>query len=359
MHPTMTTVAQFEIPYLQFLDQNSHATQPFPAFATAEQLLKLYRQMALIRQFDNKAINLQRTGKMGTFPAARGQEAVGIGMGNALQKEDVYCPYYRDQAAQYVRGVRLSEILAYWGGDERGSDFSNPDIKEDFPNCVPIAGQILHAAGIAYAIKYRKQSRAVLTALGDGGTSKGDFYEAINLAGCWQLPLVIVINNNQWAISVSRTLQTHCQTLAQKAIAGGFEGIQIDGNDVIAVQYAVSQALEKARSGGGPTLIEALTYRLADHTTADDAKRYTPADALKSAWQLEPIARLGYYLQSQGLWSEEKEAILQKELASEIEAVVAEFLAIPPQEPTDMFDYLYDTLPESLNAQRDILRGAQ
>ncbi|AIT63844.1 pyruvate dehydrogenase (acetyl-transferring) E1 component subunit alpha [Coxiella burnetii] len=355
MTPKTTTVANFTIRYLQFLDANSNPTQPFPDFADPDTLLYLYRRMALIRQLDNKAINLQRTGKMGTYPSSRGQEAVGIGMGSAMQKEDIFCPYYRDQGALFEHGIKLSEILAYWGGDERGSRYANPDVKDDFPNCVPIAGQLLHAAGVAYAVKYRKQARAVLTICGDGGTSKGDFYEAINLAGCWQLPLVFIINNNQWAISVARGGQTHCQTLAQKAIAGGFEGWQVDGNDVIAVRYAVSKALEKARDGGGPTLIEALSYRLCDHTTADDATRYIPQEEWKVAWQKEPIARLGYYLESQGLWSREKEAVLQKELAQEVDQVVEEFLTMPPPKATDMFDYLYAELPVSLEKQREEL----
>ena len=352
MTTKQTIVANFTIRYLQFLDSNSKPTQPFPKFADLNTLLYLYRQMALIRQLDNKAINLQRTGKIGTYPSSRGQEAVGIGMGNALQKEDIFCPYYRDQGTLFERGVKLSEILTYWGGDERGSQYSNNDIKDDFPNCIPIAGQLLHATGLAYALKYRRQKRAVLTICGDGATSKGDFYEAINLAGCWHLPLVFVINNNQWAISVARGRQTCCQTLAQKAIAGGFEGYQVDGNDVIAIRYAVSKALETARNGGGPTLIEALSYRLCDHTTADDATRYISQKEWKAAWHKEPIARLGYYLESQGIWSREKEAILQKELAKNIDKVVEEFLNMPPPRATDMFDYLYEELPKSLGKQR-------
>jgi len=309
--------------------------------------------MSLIRSFDNKTINLQRTGKMGTFAASRGQEATSIGMGHALQKNDIFCPYYRDQGTFYMRGGKLSEILTYWGGDERGSEYTHPDLADDFPICVPIAGQLLHAAGVAYAIKYRKEKRGVLTICGDGGTSKGDFYEAINLAGAWNLPIVFVVNNNQWAISVPRNKQSSCETLAQKAIAGGFEGIQVDGNDVIAVRYAVADALDKARQGGGPSLIEALTFRLCDHTTADDASRYTPAEEIKNAWKDEPIARLGYYLENEELWSREKESVLQKELTAEVDEIVKEYLNTTPAKPTDMFDYLYKELPESLHAQRD------
>lgn len=359
MTPKMITVANFSVQYLQFLDANSYPSQPFPEFANSDALLYLYRQMSLIRHFDNKAVNLQRTGKMGTYPSSRGQEAVGVGMGNAMRVEDVFCPYYRDQGTCLERGIKLSEFLAYWGGDERGSNYLNPKVKDDFPNCVPIAGQLLHAAGVAYAIKYRKEHRAVVTICGDGGTSKGDFYEAINLAGCWQLPMVFVINNNQWAISIGRNQQTGCRTLAQKAIAGGFDGWQVDGNDVIAVRYAVSKALEKARAGGGPTLIEAITYRLCDHTTTDNASRYIPSEELKIAWKSEPIARLSCYLESQGLWSRDKEVKLQTELTNEVNQIVKEFLSKPPPKPTDMFDYLYEELPQSLKKQRDELVGEE
>ncbi|MFW0081400.1 MAG: pyruvate dehydrogenase (acetyl-transferring) E1 component subunit alpha [Coxiella endosymbiont of Haemaphysalis qinghaiensis] len=359
MTPKTTTVANFAVRYLQFLDVNSQPTQPFPEFANPDNLLHLYRQMSLTRHFDNKAVNLQRTGKIGTYPSSLGQEAVGVGMGNAMQAEDIFCPYYRDQGAYLERGIKLSEFLAYLGGDEGGNNYSNPKVKNDFPNCVPIAGQLLHAAGVAYAIKYRKQHRAVVTICGDGGTSKGDFYEAINLAGCWQLPVVFVINNNQWAISVGRDQQTSCKTLAQKSVAGGFDGWQVDGNDVIAVHYSVSKALEKARTGGGPSLIEAITYRLCDHTTADDSSRYIPSEELKMAWKHEPIARLGHYLKSQGLWSRDKEEKLQSELANEVYQIVKEFLNRSPPKPTDMFDYMYEKLPKLLKKQRDefVLEG--
>ncbi len=351
----LTTIAQFEIQYLQFLDENHQPTQPFPDFADDDTLLELYRKMSFIRVFDTKAVNLQRQGKLGTYPSSRGQEAVGVGIGHAMQEGDVFCPNYRDQGTMIMRGVKPSEVLLSWGGDERGHLYSNPKVKEFLPLCVPIVTQCLHAAGIAYAMKYRKQKRAVVTTCGDGGTSKGDFYEAMNLAGDWKLPVVFVINNNQWAISVPRSKQTACKTLAQKAIAAGFTGIQVDGNDIIAVRSAVADALENARNGGGPRLIEAVTYRLCDHTTADDATRYTPPDELKEAWKKEPIARLGHYLETKNLWSKEHEAELQKELAAEVDEAVSEYLNTPPQSPYDLIDYLYEKVPEAYLDQRDAI----
>jgi 2-oxoisovalerate dehydrogenase E1 component alpha subunit len=350
-----STAAEFDVQYLQFLDENHNLTQNLPDFADDETLLFLYKKMSLVRAFDNKAINLQRQGKMSTYPASRGQEAISVGIGHALQEQDVFFPYYRDQGTMMLRGVKLSEILLGWGGDERGHAYQNPKIKEDFPICIPIAGQCLHAAGAAYAFKYRKQKRAALTTCGEGGSSKGDFYAAMNLAGAWNLPLVFVVNNNQWAISVPFKKQTACQTIAQKAIAAGFQGIQVDGNDIIAVRKVVADALEKARSGGGPTLIEAITYRLCDHTTADDASRYVPAEALKEAWKKEPIARLGHYLEAKGLWSKEQEAKLQEQLTTEIDVAVTEYLNTPLQSPYDLIDYLYEQVPDAYLDQRTLL----
>lgn len=351
-----STVAHFSIKKLQFLNEQAQATQALPGFAEdPSALIELYKGMVLTRCFDTKAVNLQRTGKLGTFPSSLGQEAIMVGTGKALQANDVFCPYYRDQGTLIQRGIALSKILSYWGGDERGSDFNAS--REDLPVCVPIATQLLHAAGVAYAIKLRRQPRAVATMIGDGGTSKGDFFEALNVSGVWHLPLVIIINNNQWAISAPNHVQTVTETLAQKAIAAGIEGIQVDGNDVIAVQAAVSDALIKARTGGGATLIEALSYRLCDHTTADDATRYGDKAALEKAWEIEPIARLRTYLHAQNLWDKEKEFALQKECTATVEAAVAEYLATPPQALTSMLDYLYEELPDALQEQRDILES--
>lgn len=352
----MTQVANFTIDYIQYLDADSQPTQDFPADITDELLRQLYRQMTLTRVLDNKTINLQRTGKMGTYAASTGQEAISVGVGYAMQKKDIYGAYYRDQGVFLQRGVKISEILAYWGGDERGSQFVNNP--KDFPQCVPIASQCLHAAGAAYAMKYRSEEQAVLVALGDGATSKGDFYEAINVAGCWNLPLVFLVTNNQWAISVPRHKQTSTQTIAQKAIAGGFEGIQVDGNDIVAVMSVVKQALEKARNGGGPTLIEAITYRLSDHTTADDAGRYSKKEDLQKAWQEEPIRRLGKYLEAKGAWSKEQEATLLDECKQLVDKAVTTYLSRKPQVPTDIIDFLFETLPEPLLPQRDDIEDA-
>ena len=346
----MTRVARFEIHYTQFLDHHANLVQELPApFRDPAALIPLYRAMVLTRTFDKKAIALQRTGQLGTFASCLGQEAIGVAIGSAMRPEDVLLPFYRDHAAQFLRGVRMTDILLYWGGDERGMNYAIP--RRDFPICVPVATHACHAVGVAAAIKYRHEARVAVCILGDGATSKGDFYESINIAGVWQLPAVFVINNNQWAISVPRSAQSAAETLAQKAIAAGIHGEQVDGNDVIAVSHAVITALDKARSGGGASLIEALSYRLGDHTTADDARRYRPAEEVERQWQYDPIARLRTYLVRLGYWSEQDETELESACSRQVEAAVSDYLKTPPQPLETLFDYLYASLPAALEAQ--------
>ncbi|MGH8729249.1 MAG: pyruvate dehydrogenase (acetyl-transferring) E1 component subunit alpha [Burkholderiales bacterium] len=352
---TTVLVARFEIHFNRFLDHEGKATQDFPDFASPKALIELYSAMVLTRTFDAKAVALQRTGQLGTFASTLGQEAVGVGVASAMQASDVLLPTYRESGAMLLRGVKMEEILGYWGGDERGSDYAGP--RQDFPICVPIATQAGHAVGVATAMKLRKEARAAVCMGGDGCTSKGDFYEAMNLAGAWKLPVVFFVANNQWAISVPCRAQTATQTLAQKAIAAGIEGWQVDGNDVIAVRDAAERALAKARSGKGATLIEALTYRLHDHTTADDATRYRAAEEVEAAWELEPVKRLRTYLHNCSHWSKEQEERLVKECAEKVQKSVETYLAAPPPDPSHMFDHLYATLPAALKSQRDAAVG--
>jgi 2-oxoisovalerate dehydrogenase E1 component alpha subunit len=262
----------------------------------------------------------------------------------------VLLPSFREHGAQLWRGVSPVELFLYWGGDERGSDFAGA--REDFPVCVPVGTHAPHAVGVALAFKLRRQKRVAVCVFGDGATSKGDVAEALNVAGVWQLPVVFVINNNRWAISVPLAQQTAAETLAQKAIAAGIEGEQVDGNDVIAVREAVSRALAKARSGGGPHLIEALTYRLGDHTTADDASRYRNGSEVSARWAEEPIARLRNYLVAERMWAKADEEQLLAEITLTIERAAEAYLATPPQSPEAIFDFTYATLPRDLAEQR-------
>ena len=350
----MSTVANFSIDFHQYLDpQGKLNTQELPDFAKdPEELLKMYRLMVLTRTFDTKAIRLQRTGKLGTYASCLGHEASHVGVGAAMQEEDVYAPYYRDYGTQFWRGVKMENVLLYWGGDERGNVYE--DAPNDFAWCVPIATQCLHAAGAATAFKYRNEKRCAVTAIGDGGTSEGAFYEALNVAGVWKLPMVFVVVNNKWAISVPIEIQTASETIAQKAIAAGMPGVQVDGNDVIAVRAVMEKALERARNGEGPTLIEAVTYRLTDHTTADDASRYRDNDEVEEAWKTEPLIRIREYLKSINVWSDEQEEAWLAECAQRVDAAFEVYQTTGKQDTGALFDYMFADLPENLAEQKEI-----
>jgi pyruvate dehydrogenase E1 component alpha subunit len=344
-------VCSFEIRRHACLDADGKPLGELPAFAgDRDALTAVYRGLVLTRTFDEKAIALQRTGRLGTYASSLGQEAVFVGAAAAMQPDDVLLPSFREHGAQLWRGVRLIELFQYWGGDERGSCFQEQ--REDFPVSIPVASHVPHACGAALAMKLRKEPRAALAIFGDGATSKGDFYEAINVAGVWELPVVFVVNNNQWAISVPRTRQTAAETLAQKAIAAGIDGLQVDGNDVIAMRQVCAEALERARSEGRPALIEALTYRMGDHTTADDARRYRSDEAVSPHWKEDPIARLRAFLTATMDWSHEDEEKLIEDCRAEVEKAADAYMALAPEPPQAIFDSLYETLPETLAEQR-------
>ena len=347
----MTSTDAISIPFIQFLDEEGETLQRLPPWTDDHKtLINYYRAMVIARQGDQKAIALQRTGKMGTYPSCLGQEAISTVYSALLEKNDVLIPYYRDLPGLMGRGIALSDVYLYWGGDERGS--ASPAWGQDFPNCVPIATQAGHAVGVASSFKIRNEARVALCALGDGATSKGDFPEALNLAGAWQLPVVFVINNNQWAISVPRAIQSGAPTLAQKGIAAGLPSIQVDGNDVVALHEAMSEAINRARRGKGATVIEAISYRLSDHTTADDASRYRDSEELKIAWQKEPIKRLRNFLHHRGLWDEQQEQALKKEADSIVEKAVETYINTPLPNIADLFDYHYAHMPAELAAQK-------
>ena len=220
---------------------------------------------------------------------------------------------------------------------------------------MPVASHASQAAGVALAFKLRHERRVAVCVLGDGATSKGDFYEALNIAGAMTLPVVFVINNNQWAISVPRQAQTAASTLAQKGVAAGVPGVQVDGNDAIAVRETVREALDAARAGEGPSLIEAITYRLSDHTTADDATRYRDDAEVSARWKEEPIVRLRSFLVTRELWTKADEETLIADCATKVNQAVDDYLATAPPPATAMFDHLFATLPASLAAQRSAL----
>jgi pyruvate dehydrogenase E1 component alpha subunit len=349
--PARKVVATYEIEYLQYLGPDGKLVAELPpAFRDARALLPLFKQMLFVRVFDTKAIALQRTGKLGTYASCLGHEATHIGIGASMRPEDVFAPSYREYGAQFMRGVLPRDVLMYWGGDERGNDFAGP--KHDYPWCVPISTQCLMAAGAALSFKLRKQDRIAVACCGDGGSSKTDFYAALNSAGAYTAPLVLCVINNGWAISVPRSAQTGATTLAQKGLAGGLDCLQVDGNDLFAVMEGMCRATERARNGGGGSVIEFLTYRLHDHTTADDARRYRPDEEVKAAWARDPIPRLRTYLMAQGLWTDAEEKAWADDCGKRVDEEINAYLNTPVQPVEAMFDYLYADPPPDLLEQR-------
>src|SRR5918995_95898 len=292
------TVQSFSVEWLQILDENVMGNEELRPPLAHDDIKKLYEWMVLARVFDEKAFKLQREGRLGTYASILGQEAAQVGSAFALQGGDWMFPSFREPGASFVRGLPMRMILQYWGGDERGS--SIPEGLNDFPITIPVGTQIPIAVGAAWAAKLNGKQSVVMVYLGDGATSKGDFHEGLNFAGVFAVPVVFVCQNNQWAISVPLKRQTAAKTLAQKAIAYGFPGVQVDGNDIFAVYRATSEALMRAREGGGPTFIECLTYRLGDHTTADDASRYRSREQVERWKRKDPVERLRKYMENAG-----------------------------------------------------------
>jgi len=388
------TVYEARIDYLQVLDENGKLdTKLAKDTLTDEQVLHLYEHMVTCRHYDEIAFKLQRSGRMGTYPQNKGQEAAAIGAGHALKKgTDWLVPCYRENAALFMHGLPMHYILLHWMGDERGNQIPDdvnvtpisipigthmlhaagigwafklrgeergnqiPDDVNVTPISIPIGTHMLHAAGIGWAFKLRGEERVVMTFFGDGATSEGDFHEAMNFAAVFEAPVVFLCQNNHWAISVPRETQTTSETFAQKAIAYGMPTIQVDGNDLFAVYKASKEAVDRARGGGGPSFIEAVTYRLGDHTTADDARRYRDAEEL-DAWQRrDPIIRTRKYLVSKGLWDDEKQQRMEQKAEKIVEEVKKAAEGIEAPTTDDIFDYTFASLPPEILKQRETLR---
>lgn len=324
-----------------------------PSIGEAD-LRRLYKTMLASRKLDERALKMQRQGRIGTYAPSRGQEAASLGAAFALRTDDWMVPSFREGAAMLWRGWPMSRTFFYWGGHELGS--LTPDDVNDLPICVPVATQVQYAAGIAWGLKLRVQGQVCLAFIGDGGTSEGDFHEALNFAGVFQLPLIIVVQNNHWAISLPRSKQTASPTIAQKAIAYGFDALQVDGNDVLAMVAAGREAVEKARTGGGPTLIEAVTYRLGVHTTADDPRKYRDEAEVQEWEQRDPLVRFRAYLQGKRLLDEKVERVIEEEIQRELDEATAEFERYQ-FEPTDFFRHMYAELTPDLRAQQAELRA--
>lgn len=341
--------------YVSILDETGYLDKELEPNISDELLLELYRAMLLGRRFDERMLNLQRQGRIGTFAPIKGQEAAQMGAIVTLRDTDWMVPSFRETAAELWRGRTLESVLLYFGGYDEGSHV--PEGLNNLPISVPVGSQILHAVGLGRAIQYRKQDQVVMVFFGDGATSEGDFHEALNFAAVYQTPVVFVCQNNQWAISIPRAKQTRSETIAQKAIAYGMPGIQVDGNDVLAVHVAAQEAVQRARSGGGPTLIECVTYRLAMHTTADDPTKYRADQEVEDWAKRDPLPRFQKYLTDKGLLDDEKIAALEAEVRDEIQAGVerAERQMQELGNPLDMFDHMYAEPTPTLREQREEL----
>jgi len=339
---------------LQILDENGNVNSELEPKIEKKDLIEIYKYMVLSRIADEKAFALQREGRIGTYPPLKGHEAVQIGSAFAMNKNDWLFPVYRDMGAMLVMGVPLDLIFLYWMGNENGCRF--PEGTNVFPIAIPVGSQISLGMGFSWASKLKKEKAVTLISFGDGATSAIDFHDGLNFAGVFKTPTVFLCINNQWAISVPRTKQSASKTLAQKAIGYGFNGIQVDGNDILAVYAVTKEAVDRANKGDGPTLIEAVTYRMGDHTTADDASRYRSEKEIDEWRSKDPIARFKSYLGSKQIWNENFEKEIRKETEDLLEEAVKRAEAAPPPDIEDFFKYTYAEMPWHLKEELEELK---
>jgi pyruvate dehydrogenase E1 component subunit alpha len=344
--PRIALEPRFQVEYLSILDSEGNLDTALEPKLADTDLRSLYRSMLLARRLDERMVRLQRQGRIGTFAPIKGQEASQMGSTFTLRPTDWMVPSFRETASMIWRGWPIEKLLLFFAGRLEGGQPA-PD-QRDLPITIPVATQLPHAVGLAYAAQYRGDDAVVMVYFGDGATSEGDFHEALNFAGVWHVPVVFVCQNNQWAISVPLKKQTHSRTIAQKALAYGLPGIQVDGNDVLAVYVAAREAVDRARAGDGPTLIECVTYRLGMHTTADDPTKYR-SEAEVAMWeQKDPMTRFRAYLEKRNLLEEG----LEQRVDDEIAEAIRRFEATPIADPLTMFDHVYADLPPNLTAQR-------
>jgi|SRR3989344_3711071 len=346
---------RFEVDYIQVLDKNGNCDKKLMPMINDSEIKKMYELMVLTRTFDDKAVKLQRQGRIGTYASVKGEEACQIGSAIQLSKEDYVFPAFREHGVFLTLGIKPDQIFQYWGGDERGSAF--PKDINLLPVCIPIASHLPHAVGAGMAFNYLKRKNVSVVYFGDGATSEGDFHAAMNFAGEYKAPTIFICQNNQWAISTPVKEQTASFTLAQKAIAYGFEGIQIDGNDLFAVYKTTQEAIKKARSGGGPTFIECFTYRLGDHTTSDDASKYRAEKEVKEWERKDPILRLKRYMLKNKLLNEKTDIELIKKYKKQVDEAVEKYEKIEPQTVEEIFKYTYASMTDELKEEMEMLKN--
>jgi len=338
----------------QILDEKGQIESVLEPALSDEELKKIYAFMVVSRQTDLKAFVLQRQGRMGTYAPSLGHEACQVGSAFSLKKSDWVFPYFRDLGMYITLGFPLKNYYLYWMGNEEGMRI--PNDLNIFTLAIPVGTQLPQAVGAGMAAKIKKDKIGVLCTFSDGATSEGDFHEALNFAGVFKTPNVFVCYNNQYAISLPRAKQTASKTLAQKAIAYGFEGVLVDGNDILAMYTATKEALEKARAGEGPTLIEAYTYRMANHTTSDDASKYRSEEEVKKWEKRDPIERFRIYLNNKGIWNESFERKVQEEAEATVNSAVEEAEKTPSPSIEEIFIHTYKNMTPNLKEQLEELK---
>jgi len=346
---------------LQLLDEQGRLTDLVknPNGVDDELALLAYRTMVLTREADEWAVSLNRQGRLPTYPPVKGQEANAIGAIMALNQDDWFVQAFRELGGLLLRDVPLYQHYLFFLGHEMGS-YYDQEKYAILPISIPIASQLHHAVGIAYAERYKKTDRIVIAFSGDGGTSQGDFHEALNFAGVWKVPVIFYVQNNQYAISVARGKQTASKTIAEKAFAYGFSGIQIDGNDVLATYAATRMAAEKARAGGGPTLIEGFTYRLGAHTTSDDPTRYRSDEEVEMWSAKDPLIRLEKYLVRKELLTDESIKDLKASSRKQAQAAFEKAENYQRESLERTYSFMFEEMPPVLTdqlAERERLDG--
>ncbi len=337
-----------------------NSTQSFEPKISIENLKRMYEAMVLTRLFDIKSLNLQRQGRIGFYVPCLGQEAAQVGSAVVMRSDDWLLPTYRDVGVAFIRGITVRRMFAHLMGNSEDAMLgrqmpSHWGFKDT--NYVSVASTIAAhlpvAVGVAMGIKIRKEDKVVLAYHGDGATSEGDFHVALNFAGVYKAPTVFICENNGWAISVPVSKQTASQSLAQKAAAYGFDGVRVDGNDVLAVYKATLDAVENARRGGGPTLIECLTYRMGPHSTSDDPTKYRTKEEMELWKKRDPIQRFKTFLETKGFWNEGSERSLQSRIENELNLAIKEEEKVPVVPVESIFGDVYKEQPWFLKEEQE------
>ena len=337
-------------PMVQIMDKEGNIVKPewMPELSD-EDIINMYKLMRFSRIIDEKTLQYQRQGRMLTYAPNLGQEATQVGSASALDPKDWVAPSFRELGIWLTKGAPLKNIFLYWFGNEMGMHM--PESVKMLPVSVPIASQMQHATGLAYASRYRGLDEVAVAYVGDGGTSQGDFHEALNFAAVQSLPNVFIVQNNQFAISTRRQIQTKSSTIAQKALAYGIPGVQVDGNDIFAMYAVTKEAVDRARRGEGPTLIEAYTYRMGAHTTSDDPTVYRDNSEVEAWKDRDPIDRLYKYMMAKGIWDEERDAAYSEERGNFVKETFEEVEKSGLVSLEDTFDYLFEKRTALLEAQ--------